>query len=113
MKNRNKLFKHPVDAIVNGGKLLTKLSKTWKYGQTTRKRPPKMQRFTGNLVPRALLPGFGKAWEKHPGDEVDLQEAVSYENRTTGVSSEKKSGLIYFIVHHFLYSHIFVVPCYQ
>ena len=113
MKNRNKLFKHPVDAIVNGGKLLTKLSKTWKYGQTTRKRPPKMQRFTGNLVPRALLPGFGKAWEKHPGDEVDLQEAVSYENQTTGVSSEKKSGLIYFIVHHFLYSHIFVVPCYQ
>ena len=39
-----------------------------------------MQRFTGNLVPRALLPDFGKAREKHPGDEVDLQEAVSYEN---------------------------------
>lgn len=72
-----------------------------------------MQRFTGNLVTRALFPGFGKPREKGPGDEVDLQEAASYENRTTGVSSAKKSGLIYFIVHHFLYSYVCVVPCYQ
>ena len=43
-----------------------------------------MQRFTGKIVPRALLPGL----EKHAGDEVDLQEVVSYKNRTTGVSSE-------------------------
>ena len=75
------------------------------YNQTTSKRPPKMQRFTGQPRPQGA--------SKHHGDEVDLQEVVSYENRTTGVSSEKKSGLIYFIVHHFLYSHVFVVPCYQ
>ena len=43
-----------------------------------------MQRFTGKIVPRALLPGL----EKHAGDEVDLQEVVSYKNQTTGVSSE-------------------------
>lgn len=43
-----------------------------------------MQRFTGKIFPRALLPGL----EKHAGDEVDLQEVVSYKNQTTGVSSE-------------------------
>ena len=43
-----------------------------------------MQRFTGKIVPRAFLPGL----EKHAGDEVDLQEVVSYNNQTTGVSSE-------------------------
>ena len=43
-----------------------------------------MQRFKGKIVPRAFLPGL----EKHAGDEVDLQEVVSYKNQTTGVSSE-------------------------
>ena len=81
---KQKQFRHQLNIIVNGGKLLTKLSKTWKYSQTTSKRPPKMQRFTGKIVPRALLPGL----EKHAGDEVDLQEVVSYKNQTTGVSSE-------------------------